>query len=299
MTRQPRLEMLIGRDDELRLIDAALSEAMQRKPQMLVVSGDAGIGKSAVAREVARLAAGRAFTVLVGACLDVAADAAFGPVLDAVRPLLRGAGIAPRQKDIAPRQKDMAPRLGAARETPAAAVVARLLPGIDVHPAGTGLAPGQALECLREVLVEAAAAGPVLLVLEDAHWADQSTRDLLVALTAVRDQPLAVLVTYRADELHRRHPLRSCLRQLRRAPGGQSLALRPLDNAASGELAGRLRKPGELPVNQDRVCARAEGNPLYLEELANYGNDDDACGSRQSGAPCSTSSCWSRWSTSR
>ena len=149
MTGQPRLEMLIGRDDELRLIDAALNEAMRRKPQMLVVSGDAGIGKSAVAREVARLAGGRAFTVLAGACLDVAADAAFGPVLDAVRPLLRGAGIAPRQKD-------MAPRLDGAQETPAAAVVARLLPGIDVHPAGTGLAPGQALECLREVLVEAA-----------------------------------------------------------------------------------------------------------------------------------------------
>jgi DNA-binding CsgD family transcriptional regulator/tetratricopeptide (TPR) repeat protein len=290
MTGQPRLEMLIGRDDELRLIDAALSEAMQRKPQMLVVSGDAGIGKSAVAREVARLAAGRAFTVLAGACLDVAADAAFGPVLTAVRPLLRGEGIAPRQKGIAPRQKEIAPRqkeiaprqkemaplLGGALETPAAAVVARLLPGIDVHPAGTGLAPGQALECLREVLVEAAAAGPVLLVLEDVHWADQSTRDLLVALTAVRDQPLAVLVTYRADELHRRHPLRSCLRQLRRAPGGQSLALHPLDDAASGELAGRLAKPGELPVDQDRVCARAEGNPLYLEELANWGNDDDA-----------------------
>jgi predicted ATPase len=271
MTGQPPPKMLIGRDDELRLVGAALSETLRRRPQMLVVSGDAGIGKSAVADHAARMAAGRDFTVLVGACLDVAADAAFAPVLDAVRPLLGGTGIAPRQKDVAPRP-------GGGLETGAAAVVARLLPGVDAEAGATRLAPGQALECLREVLVEVAAAGPVLLVLEDVHWADQSTRDLLVALTAVRDQPLAVLVTYRADELHRRHPLRSCLRQLRRAPGGQSLALDPLDDTASGELAGRLTKPGEPPVDRDRVCARAEGNPLYLEELvaANYGNDDDA-----------------------
>lgn len=263
LTGQPRPKTLIGRDDELRLISEALNEAMQRKPQMLVVSGDAGIGKSAVAEQAARLAVGRSFTVLVGGCLDVAADAAFAPVLEAVRPLLRGTGAARRSGEL---------------ETPAAAVVARLLPGVDADPAGTGLAPGQALECLREVLVEAAAAGPVLLVLEDVHWADQSTRDLLVALTAVRDQPLAVLVTYRADEVHRRHPLRSCLRQLRRVPGGLSLALGPLDDHASGELVGRLAKPGELSVDRDRVCARAEGNPLYLEELvaANYGNDNDA-----------------------
>lgn len=264
MKGQPRPKMLIGRDDELQLIGEALSEAIERKPQMLVVSGDAGIGKSAVAEHAARLAAGRDFTVLVGACLDVAADAAFAPVLDAVRPLLRGTGVATPPGG----------RLG----TPAAAVVARLLPGVDADPAGPGLAPGQALECLRQVLVEAAAAGPVLLVLEDVHWADQSTRDLLVALSAVRDQPLAVVVTYRADEVHRRHPLRPCLRQLRRAPGGRSLRLDRLDDTASGELAGRLTKPGELSVDLDRVCARAEGNPLYLEELAaaNFGSDSAA-----------------------
>ena len=154
-------------------------------------------------------------------------------------------------------------------------MVARLLPGVDADAGATGLAPGQALECLREVLVEAAAAGPVLLVLEDVHWADQSTRDLLVAMTAARDLPIAVLVTYRADEVHRRHPLRSCLRQLRRAPGGQSLALDPLDDTASGELVGRLAKPGELPVDRDRICERAEGNPLYLEELVASSHDSD------------------------
>jgi predicted ATPase len=260
MTGHPPPRVLIGRDDELQLIGEALSEAMQRKPQMLVVSGDAGIGKSAVAEQAARLAVGRSFTVLVGGCLDVAADAAFAAVLEAVRPLLRGTGGARRSGEL---------------ETPAAAVVARLLPGVDADPAGTGLAPGQALECLREVLVEAAAAGPVLLVLEDVHWADQSTRDLLVGLTAVRDQPLAVLVTYRADEVHRRHPLRSCLRQLRRVPGGLSLALVPLDDTAAGELVGRLVDPGELLVDRDRICERAEGNPLYLEELVASSYDSD------------------------
>ena len=62
LTSQPRPKMLIGRDDELRLISEALNEAMQRKPQMLVVSGDAGIGKSAIAEQAARLAVGRSFT---------------------------------------------------------------------------------------------------------------------------------------------------------------------------------------------------------------------------------------------
>jgi ATP-dependent Clp protease ATP-binding subunit ClpA len=95
MNGQPGPRMLIGRDDELQLIRDALAEATRRRPQMLVVSGDAGIGKSALAHEAVRLASDLAFTVLSGARLDVAADAAFcagargGPSLAALDAIKR------------------------------------------------------------------------------------------------------------------------------------------------------------------------------------------------------------------
>ena len=255
--------MLVGRVDETRAVREALTKGAHRKPQMLEVSGDAGIGKSTLAAEAGREAIGRGFAVLVGACLDVVSDAPFAPVIQAVRQLLPAADAALRGEDPA---------------TPAATVVARLLAGAEAgshERAGAALAPGQALECLRELVVQAAATRPVLLVLEDMQWADQSTRDFLVALSAARDQPLVVLVTYRADEVHRRHPLRPCLRQVRRAPGWLSLAMLPLDDAAARELVDRLAQPGRRQVDHDRVCARAEGNPLYLEELVAAAGDGD------------------------
>jgi len=110
--------------------------------------------------------------------------------------------------------------------------------------------------------------GPVALVLEDLHWADQSTRDFLVFLVrSARTESLCLLVTYRSDELHRRHPLRPVLAELERVPGVRRVALERFSrDEAAEQLAGILGdRPGDTLI--DRLYARSQGNPFYTEEL--------------------------------
>jgi DNA-binding CsgD family transcriptional regulator len=241
---------LVGRDIETQQVRDALEEIVHGRPSLLLVGGDAGIGKSALADVAAGFAAARGFTVLTGRCLDGATDAGLAPVLDALGPLLR------READARDQRLD----------SPAAEILAQLLPAAG-RAAIASFAPGQVLECVREVLVQAADREPVLLVLEDVHWAGQSTRDALVALSALRDRALAVLITYRTDDVGRRHPLRRCLRQLRRAAHCVPVTLGPLDDLAARELAARLGGPGVQGLDLGVVSVRSGGNPLYLLEL--------------------------------
>jgi DNA-binding CsgD family transcriptional regulator len=110
--------------------------------------------------------------------------------------------------------------------------------------------------------------GPLALVIEDLHWADPSTRDFLVFLVrSARTESLCLLVTYRSDELHRRHPLRPVLAELERVPGVERIALERFTRAEVGEqLAGILGDAPDSPL-ADRLYARGQGNALYTEEL--------------------------------
>ena len=116
--------------------------------------------------------------------------------------------------------------------------------------------------------------GPVALVIEDLHWADPSTRDFLVFLVrSARTESLCVLITYRTDELHRRHPLRPVLAELERAPGVQRIGLERFSRGeVSEQLAGIL---GDAPDEAlaDRLYARGQGNALYTEELLAASSD--------------------------
>ena len=94
------------------------------------------------------------------------------------------------------------------------------------------------------MLAELAEAGPVLLVLEDLHWADRSTRDLVTFLSRVlHRERIALVATYRTDDMHRRHPLRPVVAELLRLPSVTAVDLGPLDSAAMAEhltmLSGR------------------------------------------------------------
>ena len=110
--------------------------------------------------------------------------------------------------------------------------------------------------------------GPVALVIEDLHWADPSTRDFLTFLVrSARTESLCLLVTYRSDELHRRHPLRPVLAELERAPGVERIGLERFTRAEVAEqLAGILDDAPDVAL-ADRLYARGQGNALYTEEL--------------------------------
>src|SRR5215831_9501621 len=164
---------------------------------------------------------------------------------------------------------------GPGRAGASARQLARLVPELGA-PAGTGgqaapgagaLTPGRLFELLLGVLHRLAERGPLLLVVEDLHWADQSTRDLLGFLVRNLRTGVMLLLTYRSDELHRRHPLRPFLTELDRSGRAERLELGRLGRRELGELlAGILGEPAPAAVAGE-IMARSEGNPFFAEEL--------------------------------
>jgi DNA-binding NarL/FixJ family response regulator len=132
----------------------------------------------------------------------------------------------------------------------------------------SGLARQQMFGGVLGLLAELSAANPVLLVLEDLHWADASTRDLVTFLSRMlHRERVALIGTYRSDDLHRRHPLRPVVAELQRLPSVISVDLGPLGPAAMAEhLTGVAA--GQLDAKElNDIVARAEGNAYYAEEL--------------------------------
>ena len=251
---------MVGRDDELGRLLTLLDDAEAGRSVVALVSGDAGVGKSRLVSEVTRLAEGRGFTVLSGQCAELGDSVPYLPLADALRGAAQFTGV----RDALSSR----PALG------------RLLPeGGDGQRADedrSGLARQQMFGGVLGLLTELAAAAPVLLVLEDLHWADASTRDLVTFLSRMlHRERVALIGTYRTDDLHRRHPLRPVVAELLRLPSVISVDLAPLDPSALAEhltaaLAEHLMAaaPGRIDATElNDIVARAEGNAYYAEEL--------------------------------
>ncbi len=235
--------LLLGRDREIAAFRDALVVAETGSPQTVLVGGDAGIGKTTLVTEAARYAAELGYAVAIGHCLDLEAGISFAPVVEAVGVLLSGV-------------EDLGARPSARRM--------RTLLDPD-SPRSTE--PFRVMEDLRQTILEAAAAGPVMVVLEDMHWADRSTQDLVLALSRTARGQLLLVLSFRSDDLHRRHPFRKSLREIGHAPGSQRLDLDPLDRASvAGIVAAHSAGQADASV-VEVVLSRSEGNPLYAEEL--------------------------------
>ena len=248
--------LLLGRERDVAELDEALGLAAQGSPQTLLVGGDAGIGKTTLVADLERRAAGLGFTVATGHGLDIEAGMSFAPVVEAVRALLTGID-------------DLGSRPSARR----------MLTLLDPEAPRSREAL-QVLDDLTAVVLEAAAAGPVLLVLEDMHWADRSTQDFAAALSRTARGALLLVLTFRSDELHRRHPFRKTLTEISRTPGSRRIDLGGLDRADIAAIAAAHTDGPPDPSLVDAVLARSEGNPLYAEEL--LAADQDAS---QEGVP--------------
>lgn len=221
----------------------ALRRAVAGEANAVLLGGDAGVGKS---RLLAELTAEADATVLTGRCLDV--DEGGLPYL----PFVEALGHVDR--DLLERRP----------------VLGRLLPGL---PAPDQEVSDQASERLRlfdavhGLLRTLSADRPVLLALEDLHWADGSTRDLvLFLLSRLGTQRLLVVATYRADDLHRRHPLLPLLAELTRLSGVRRLDLSPFAQDDAAAFVSTLAD--DLPEETVRTIAeRSEGNAFFCEEL--------------------------------
>jgi DNA-binding CsgD family transcriptional regulator len=245
---------LVGRSAELGRMRELLTEAEAGQPVVILVSGDAGVGKTRLVSELADGARQRGFTVLAGRCAELADTVPYLPLADA----LRGAAAASCD----------GPLLDALAARP---VLARLLPDREItrQPADLpGLAQQQLFGAVLGMLTELAEAQPVLLILEDMHWADRSTRDLVTFLSRVlHTERIALVVTYRTDDMHRAHPLRAVVAELLRLPTAIAVDVGPLDPAAMAEHLTRLSGGRQEAGTLERLIKRAEGNPYYAEEL--------------------------------
>ncbi|WP_369194166.1 helix-turn-helix transcriptional regulator [Streptomyces djakartensis] len=249
MPQASSLAPVVGRDAELARLSGVLERARAGEARAVLLAGDAGVGKTRVLDEAGKRAAEAGMTVVTGHCVDL------GDVGLPYLPFTEILGVLAAD----PRFAD---------SLAAHPVVERLLgAGTDSVRDVDGRL--RLFEGMAGLLADVAGTAPLLLVLEDLHWADQSSRDLLRFLLGrgVLRRRLAVFASYRADDLHRRHPLRPLLAELVRLPVVERLELRPLTDPDVDRLVRALERRPLPDATVRRIVERAEGNAFYAEEL--------------------------------
>lgn len=248
-------DRVVGRTDELAGLNQLWAEALDGHGHLVLLGGEAGIGKTTLIRAFTESLDGA--TVVTGQCLMFGSQAM---PFAAVSQVLRG--LAGRYG--AERVLDWA---GAGRDA-LAGLVPALGPG---RPAAVD--PMQQFEAVASVLEQAAAVDPLVVVIEDLHWADPSTANLLQFLAAtLADSPaVLMLVSYRSDELTGRHPLRATLAELQRRRGVRRIPLEGLEPTALAELVTALAPRTATQSTVARIVERSEGVPYFAEEMARAG----------------------------
>lgn len=255
---------LVGRDDELHLLTDLFEAAQEGRGAAVLVTGEAGVGKTRLVEEAAQLAADRGFRRLDGAGVHViGGDFAYGPVVSVVSQIIKDVGV-DRIVDLA--------GPGAADLVPVAPDLPAVVPTEDGTPQRRFATEAHMLAAFCSLLHNYSRRGPVILILEDLHWADRS---MLVAmpwlLRELRGTRLAIIGTYRRDELPEGHPTRRIVAELTRSRLVTRIDLRPLsrDDQAKQLLGILGARPPKALV--DHVYRRAEGNPFFAEELVARG----------------------------
>lgn len=231
---------MIGRSRERVLLHEEVVRAIAGRGRLVLIGGEAGIGKTTLARDAVQEARQRGALVLSGNCHDLTSSPPYAPWLD----LATGYPVDPT------------------------------LPPFPPAFAGGDLAGIQSQSALFSetlaFLTAIARSRPVVVLLEDLHWSDSASLELLRFLSArISELPVLLLITYRVDELTRRHPLYQQLPGLIRSGLGIRLDLRRLDESAIGEL---IRMRYRLPVDDEKrlldyLEQHAQGNPFYATEL--------------------------------
>jgi DNA-binding CsgD family transcriptional regulator len=249
--------VLVGRSEQMAALEGALSSVRQGGPAAVLLGGEAGVGKTRLIGEfgeAARLAGTR---VLTGACMQLGVDGLpYAPFTAVVRDLVHEMG---------------ADAFAAMLPGRATRELARLLPelGEPENEADPATARARLFEELLSALEALARRSPLVLIIEDAHWADRSSRDLLTYLIGNQRwvKGLLIVVTYRSDELHRTHPLRPLLATLDRIEWVERLDVPRLARSHTEELARRIVGRELADDLEVALYRRSQGNPLFVEAL--------------------------------
>jgi DNA-binding SARP family transcriptional activator/tetratricopeptide (TPR) repeat protein len=251
----------VGRRDEMERLLETWSRVARGRGACAFVGGEAGIGKSRIASEFAHAVEERGGRVLFGTTSSPEA-VPYESVVDALRSAL--------------------PLVASLKPSISLASVAALLPEIHARVALPEVPRLDAqserirlLESLFRCLAGLAAPRPLLLVLEDLHWAQSASLELLqFLLRRVAGVPVMILVTYRDDESPQLHALGRLRREARAAGGAESIWLSRLSAGDVEELRATL--PGVRDSTADTLLAASQGNPLFLTQLVVEGGEGDA-----------------------
>ena len=243
---------LIGRQRELALCASLLDEAVEGRGSVVALSGEAGIGKSRLARELLAIARARGFLALSGTACPYQGGLSYAPMLEALRPLVA------------------TDNPGRARLVEGLADLGRLFVGLPLPPPTSvgdpSLERTRLFEAVSRMLQRVADREPVVLLIDDVHWADPSSLDLFVYLArSLAEHPCLIVVTLRSSDVG--DALRSALATLRRAGCLMDVQLSRLDDAEVAALAARLLgDPPPAPL-LDLLEARAQGIPLFVDAV--------------------------------
>ena len=243
----------VGRRTQLAELELAFREALDRNPRLVLISGDSGVGKTRLLAQ-ARASLDGAL-LLHGQCLEQGEmELPYAPLLGALRPLVR-------EHDSALDALSAASRVN----------LATLLPSMGAPPpSGSGGGDGQLrlFESLLELVHLLSERQPLVIVLEDVHWADRSTRGFISFLArSLIGERVLLLLSLRSDELHRKHPLRPLLAELARLDGYRRVELEPFDHDELKEALTDILGQQPDPALIARLLERTDGNALYVEEL--------------------------------
>lgn len=237
----------VGRERELtRALDV-----LAHHPAVLLVEGEAGVGKSRLVHEAVTTLTAEGHPVLVGFCQPLREPVPYGPVMDALR---KAGGLLPPAEELPPTVGALAPLLPD---------LADRLPPEPARPEDARAARHQRVQAVRALLE---VLGPAVLVVEDLHWVDEATRELLLLLARDLPDNLGLVLTYRAEDVPSGgHVLGSAYR---RPPGtyGDTIRLGALSEQGVGELAAAALGPGIAPPLVRILFHRSEGLPLVAEE---------------------------------
>ena len=246
----------IGREAPLKALLERLDRAVAGSGSVLLLGGDAGVGKTRLVRELKHEVSARQVRVIEGRCTSTESSVPYAPLMNALRfRIEKGEGEA------------VAQMLG-----PLRAVLAPIFPQLQGRtPSAEQPAEREQerpFELIFSVLERLAAEEPMLLVLEDVHWADQTSLELLHHLAhRAPSFSMMILATYRSDELHAAHPLRRLLGSMARDRVGEEMQVEPLNREQTTEMLRCMLETEPDPAFASAIWRRSEGNPFFVEEL--------------------------------
>jgi DNA-binding CsgD family transcriptional regulator/tetratricopeptide (TPR) repeat protein len=256
MARRMTSPVLVGREALVAQLEAALEAAREGQPRHAVVGGEAGVGKTRLLGALRESAEQQGIRVLVGRCVSMGeAGLPFAPYTEILRSMASQEGAA----------------TVAALAGRGAADLARLVPALgpdEPAPSQELWARTRLQEALLDLLLRLAGRTPLLVQLEDLHWADAGTLSATAyLLRALQGSPTMLMATFRADEVRREHPLRPWLAEVSRDARVERIDLRPLAAADTADLVRNILGEDLAASEVAEIQRRSDGNPFFIEEL--------------------------------